>query len=227
MHSVSFTHMKKESRLALPFGFAFALSALLATTALGSEREHGAHQHGHGQLNIAVEGHELEMELVSPGADIVGFEHHAESAADKQAIEEATALLKKGGTLFVPAAGAKCRLEEAHVESAMMEDDDHDHHAKEEAHGHDKEHAHEKEHEHEKEHAHEKEHGHGHADHEETHSEFHVHYHFHCDNPDRLTHIDVRFFEHFPGAEELEVQAISAKGQTAAELTGQTARFTF
>lgn len=218
MHSVPIADKKDETRHVLLFSIALALSALLATTAMGSEREHGAHEHGHGQLNLAVEGHELEMELVSPGADIVGFEHHPETESDKQAIEKAAALLKKGDTLFVPAEDAECRLEEAEVESAMMEDDDHDHHAEEKEHGH------------EKEHAHEKEHGHGqdHAGHEqETHSEFHVHYHFHCDTPDRLTHIDVKFFDQFPGAEELEVQAISAKGQTAAELTPQSARFTF
>ena len=32
-----------------------------------------AHVHGHGILNIAVEGQVVEMELEAPGADIVGF----------------------------------------------------------------------------------------------------------------------------------------------------------
>ena len=42
---------------------------------LGSERSLGAHQHGHGRVNLVLDGQDLWLELEAPGADIVGFEH--------------------------------------------------------------------------------------------------------------------------------------------------------
>ena len=165
-------------------------------------REQGAHVHGLGSLNIAFEGQTLEAELVSPGMDIVGFEHAAESAEDKEALAKATTTLKDGGALFGFPAEAGCRLEEAEVKSPSADgmQDDHDHEA---------------------DHKHE-------GDHEgETHSEFRAHYHFHCQTPGHLTHIDVKFFDLFPNARELDVQTISTRGQGAVELTPAASRLTF
>ena len=51
-----------------------ALAVFLATSLQASER---AHEHGVVQLSIAIEGNEVEIELVVPGADAVGFEHAA------------------------------------------------------------------------------------------------------------------------------------------------------
>ena len=55
-----------------PIAFlAAALSA--ASLATAAERELGAHMHGHGTVNIVLEGSALWIELEAPGADIVGF----------------------------------------------------------------------------------------------------------------------------------------------------------
>ena len=57
---------------------ALAAMALMPASVRAEEhRELGAHEHGHGTLNIALEGSRLTMELEAPGVDIVGFEHAA------------------------------------------------------------------------------------------------------------------------------------------------------
>lgn len=238
VQSCSIRRLRRTGRTRLVRGLGLGLLAgVLAAPVLASEREHGAHEHGVGQLNVAVEGAEVEIELIAPGADIVGFEHEAETEADKAAVAKAAALLADGPAIFVFPDGAACALEEAEVESAMLEDEHaHEEHAHEE-HAHE-EHAHEEhadekhgdeEHGHE-EHAHEK-HGdeeHAHEEHAgeegESHSEFHAHYHFECGNPGALEHIEVRYFEHFPNAEELDVQTITDSGQGAQELTAEATR---
>ncbi len=189
---------------------------LAATSTAGAEGQLDAHVHGVGQLNVAVEGNEVEIELISPGADIVGFEHEPTSDADKMAVSTAVETLENGGNLFTFPAGAACELEEAEVASAQLigEEDDHASHA------------------HEAHDDHADEHDHGHDDHDDHadeggHAEFHAHYHFHCDNPDALTHVDVNLFEHFERAGELEVQALTPNGQQAAELTPGAARLEF
>ncbi|MGI9486920.1 MAG: ZrgA family zinc uptake protein [Geminicoccaceae bacterium] len=45
-------------------------------------------KHGHNVLNIAIEGDRIEMEMIAPGADIVGFEHVALSEKDKASHNE-------------------------------------------------------------------------------------------------------------------------------------------
>jgi hypothetical protein len=157
-----------------------------------------AHQHGIGQMNIAVEAQNIEIELEIPGADLVGFEHKATTPAQQKTIKEAAAKLKDGNRLFTFPATAECRMIEADVESPLLE--------KEEAHKH--------------EHAHEDKN-------EEEHAEFHAHYHFQCVKPDQLTHLDVQYFKTFPSAHELTVQIISATGQSVQRLTPKAARLKF
>jgi hypothetical protein len=78
--------------------------------------EHGAHEHGHGSLNIAVDGNRIEMELVAPGADIVGFERQPENDADRASVEDAkTKLAAIGNVVSMPSA-AGCKLDSSNVE---------------------------------------------------------------------------------------------------------------
>jgi hypothetical protein len=177
----------------------------LATTA--AERQHGAHEHGAGKLNLAQEKDEVEIELEVPGVDIVGFEHPAETAEDRKAVEAAVKKLKAGARLFRFPVAACCTLKEAEVE----------------VHGGEKGGPKEKtaQHKHEEkagEHKHEIERGH---------SEFHAHYHFRCANPTAASPLDVQVFVQFPAAQKLVVQAISPRGQSAATLTPQNHRFNF
>jgi hypothetical protein len=45
-------------------------------------------------MNVAFEENELYIELISPAASIVGFEHHPRSEAQKTAVKKATETLK-------------------------------------------------------------------------------------------------------------------------------------
>lgn len=54
----------------------------------------GKHEHGVAQLNVALDGKTLELELDSPAMNLVGFEHAASTDADKAAVAKARAQLE-------------------------------------------------------------------------------------------------------------------------------------
>jgi hypothetical protein len=95
-----------------------SLVILCAVPALAEEhRQLGPHVHGQGTLDIAIEGKKIEMELVAPGMDIVGFEHVATTDAQKSAVEKAKAKLTDVLSVFKLPAAAKCKVDTANVES--------------------------------------------------------------------------------------------------------------
>ena len=181
--------------------------ALLASPAFAEDtREADAHEHGVGELNIAVGGTTVAMEFHAPGADIVGFEYEAKSAEDRAAIDAAVATLAKPLDLFQIPAAAECSVTQA---SAALESEDkhedHEDHAK-----HDDDH---------EEHAHD-----DHEDHEEeaSHTEFHAEYTLTCANPSAIDAITFAYFETFKNATEVEVQIINSDGAKAFEVERDT-----
>ena len=80
------------------------------------------HQHGVGQLNVAIQGDHVEIELETPGADIVGFEHPPRTDEQKKAVQDAARTLRNGSAIFVFPAAARCKLEKTKVESGLLED---------------------------------------------------------------------------------------------------------
>lgn len=195
--------------------FSLALSTLLtATGAFGDEaheserepthRQHGTHVHGIGQLNLALEGRELHLELDSPAANLVGFEHAPSSAADHAAIDKAVASLKEGDSLFRFNSEAGCRMHDVKIASALLEE--------EQGHGHGESEEHDHEHKH-------------HA--AETHADIAVTYHFECATPSALRQLEVTVFEHFPATEHLKVQFVVADRQGAAELSANAPLLAF
>ena len=201
-----------------------AAIALLASPVFAEgTRELDAHEHGVGELNIAVDGEAVAMEFHAPGADIVGFEYEAESAEDRAAIDAAVAVLARPLDLFVMPDAAECGVTEA--SAALESEDDHDDHDHEEhaegedhdEHGHDdhEEHAEDDghhEHDHD-EHAHEE-----HAEAGGSHTEFLAEYVLTCGNPDALTSIEFAYFATFENARELEVQIVTPSGAQAFEV---------
>jgi hypothetical protein len=87
-----------------------------AVPALAQHRELGAHEHGRGTLNVAIEGKRVSMELEAPGADIVGFEHAAKTRQQKAAVEKAKKDLLAPQALFKFPAAAGCTVSAATVE---------------------------------------------------------------------------------------------------------------
>ena len=182
---------------------------LLACAALaeqhGEHREHTAHEHGRGTLDIVVEGEELVMELRIPGVNVVGFEHAPRDDAEREAVRQALVPFGDAASLLVLPAEAECEVEEAKAGiPGMAHEDDHEEHGHEaEEHG-----AHEDE-EHE---------GHEPDSVSEAHSELRATWRFHCHEPGRLDAFEVRLFEHLLDAEEIAVRVVTPVAQLATEL---------
>ncbi len=185
------------------FTRAAAALALFATPAFAegtAHRQAGAHVHGKGTLNIAIEGSKVEIELEAPGADIVGFETAAKVDAQKAAVTKAKAELSDALKLFGLPDAAQCKVVKANVE---IHAEDHDHDEKDEADHKDEGH----------------DHDHDKAEGGAQHSEFHATYALECAAPERLTGLSTTYFTTFAGAQSLSVNVATAKGQTQTELT--------
>jgi hypothetical protein len=187
--------------LALPFAM---LPLTVAHAAAEHDHEHaslGAHEHGVGRLNAALDGKTLELELESPAMNLVGFEHVASSDADKAKVAAARALLEQPLALFNLPKAAGCTVENQELESPLFgdkpdADDDHDEDAKDE--------------------------------HHHDHSEIHAHYQFTCATPGALKTLDLaNIFNSFPATQKIQVQLIGPSGQQGVEVTAKSAALKF
>lgn len=187
----------------------YAFPLLMVVPALASAqtiRDMDAHVHGAGSLNIAIERDTIAIELSAPGADIVGFEHDATSAADRQTVEVAISDLARPLDLFGLPGSAGCSVEAASVKvEGNAPDGDEDHGAHEADHQED---------------AHD-DHAHGEDDHDDhggTHSEFHAEYLLACADVSAIDRIEFAYFERFANALELDVQIVTKTGAQAYEV---------
>ena len=187
--------------LALPFAL---LPLAVAHAADEHDHEHGslgAHEHGIGRLNAALDGQTLELELESPAMNLVGFEHAATTDADKAKVAAARALLEQPLALFNLPKAAGCVVENQELESPLFADtpdadDDHDKDAKDE--------------------------------HHHDHSEIHAHYQFTCATPDALKTLDLaNIFNSFPATQKIQVQLIGPSGQQGVDVTAKAAALKF
>ncbi|MCV6585574.1 MAG: DUF2796 domain-containing protein [Marinibacterium sp.] len=202
-----------------------------------------AHVHGVGALELAIEGDVVQMRLEAPGADIVGFEHPAETPEDKAAIETAKLALSMPLELFVVSDLAGCRVTTADVSLLGDEDhDDHDDHGHDDQAHNDHDHAGHDDHDDHADHDDHDDHAHDdhadhahddhadhadHADHDDhdhsgdgaDHTAFVGEYSLTCSDVQALGVMEFVYFEVFPNALELDVQTVSASGAQAFEVT--------
>jgi len=206
-----------------------AACTLLAVAALSlpavaheDHRELGAHVHGHGTFNVAIESSRVSLELEAPGMDIVGFEHAPSSDEQRGAVEKAKAFLSEPLTLFALPAGAACKVADAKVEldsehaHGRGADDEESHKHGDDAHaghvGHTRD-----DHSHDDDHA---KHDHGDNDADGPgHSQFHATYNLECAAPVQLTSIVFDYFKRFAGAQRLTVNVATGKGQGTYEVS--------
>ena len=198
-----------------PAGSASVLlpALMFYTVAAGAaERQLDAHDHGHSRVNIALSGNEVLIELISPAANVIGFEHAPKTEDDHALIDAAVKQFKHGDEVFLMSDAAGCVQQDADIESSLLEDADHDdHHDEHDDDAHDDHHD-----EHDDD---------AHDDHEgESHSEFHVTWAFNCSKPEQLTSIDVKLFALYSGFEEIDVSLAGDNGQEAYELTPESTR---
>jgi hypothetical protein len=191
--------------------FPILLTCLLAGAAFAAEHDHdpahgheqhGTHVHGEAQLLVALDGQALELELISPAMNVVGFEHPPHNAAQIAALRDAVEQLEQATRLFDLPADARCELLGAEVETSLTAEPEH--HAK---HGHDHGETHHEDHAHER-----------HGAEDDGHAEFHARYRYRCQRPGRIDGMTVRLFRPFPGLQRIHAQAISPRGQQRAEL---------
>ncbi|MDR6918347.1 hypothetical protein J2X66_005242 [Pseudomonas sp. 3296] len=187
--------------LALPFAL---LPLAVAHAADEHDHEHGslgAHEHGVGRLNAALDGQTLELELESPAMNLVGFEHAATTDADKAKVVTVRAQLEKPLALFNLPKAAGCVVAMQELESPLFgdkpdADDDHAEDAKDE--------------------------------HHHDHSEIHAHYQFTCAAPGALKTLDLAtIFNTFPATRKIQVQLIGPSGQQGVEVTAKAAALKF
>lgn len=191
--------------LALVLGASLGVAAHAASSSHEHEQEtvqggHGAHVHGIAQLQIVLEGTQLDIALFSPAANLVGFEHRPETDEQKAMVALTHQRLSEGKSLF-QTEPANCQLAEQEVDSSSMREPHHDH--GDNAHHDD------------------------HDQHNSSHREISAHYRFTCAEPNALRAISTTLLAQFPGIHSLQVQWIIEDRQGAATLDNDRHRVIF
>ncbi|MFL2890521.1 MAG: DUF2796 domain-containing protein, partial [Candidatus Pelagibacterales bacterium] len=113
--------------LYISISFYFFISLLFAE----ETRQVDKHEHGVGELNIAIQSNTMVLEFMIPGADIVGFEYEAKSEQDKATVNAALTKFDDYNNIFIIPTNSKCLLVSSKIN--INQEDDHDEH-QEEAH---------------------------------------------------------------------------------------------
>jgi hypothetical protein len=178
----------KSTRLSTATAAFIAFSVFCAAPA----GAHEAHVHGVGRLDVALDGNTLSLHLDSPLINLVGFEHPANSAPDKQAVQKMGVQLRSAADIFVTTPAAQCKTVSVKLVSAAL-DPTLLGEAAAPAGG---------------------KPAHANGDHADLDGDFVLQ----CAHPEKLQGIDVRLFDAFPGFHQIDVQAVTPKRQSAATL---------
>lgn len=175
-------------------------STILAATVLtagsvSASDNPGVHQHGHAELQLAIEGNQIDLIFTSPAYNLLGFEHRARTEEQKARVKETTTWL--GETALVDTAEAGCTVMNAVVH----------HQAGGDEHGHD-----------------DHDHDNGHIE-KSTHSDFEVSQTLTCLNLDASEAVSTPLTARFPEIEHLGVEWVWSGGQGAQELSHMESTF--
>ncbi len=80
---------------------------------------HDAHSHGVAELTLVVEGGAVEIQLESPAANIVGFEHRARSVEQIASVETARSMLESSRQVFT-LLGGECTVQQVSVDLSAI-----------------------------------------------------------------------------------------------------------
>lgn len=199
-------------KIILPCLALMACCATASTSVAATSREHGSHVHGVGNLNIVIDANMVHLELISPAANIVGFEHDPVDDVQKAQLEKAIHSLEDPEKLFTFSPDAECQAVAVSLGGSMIADE-HDHE------------------EHDGEHGHKDEHHHDAADHEHEdhsdHKDIEASYQFKCGAPEKLEQLELKFFTEFKAFGKVRLQMFSPNGQQGGEMspTNNTIKF--
>jgi hypothetical protein len=106
-----------------------AAAAIVAAGAVFASDNPGAHQHGHAELQLAIEGNRIDLMFTSPAYNLLGFEHRARTDEQKARVTETADWLRQ--TPLLDTAEASCTVVNATVHH-QADGDDHGHDHKDE-----------------------------------------------------------------------------------------------
>lgn len=190
------------------------LAACAALLAASPAVAHGPHEHGAARLNVAVDGAVVSIDLESPLANALPFEHAPTTPAQREAVQNMAATLHRAENIFIFPAAAQCRLNDVSLQSGALPAEllaatpaqqpakpAHQTHAADQAHA-----------------DNDNRDNHGNHAAGAEHADMDASFTFECARPDALTGMDVALFSAWPALRELRVQLVSSTGQHAAEL---------
>lgn len=106
-------HLHLLACLCVPAALAFG-----AAPAFG----HGkAHVHDVAEAQVAIDGDVLRIALVTPLANVLGFERAPRTDAERDAVKRMAATLRDAAKLYVPNAEAKCAPAETTLSSTVLD----------------------------------------------------------------------------------------------------------
>jgi hypothetical protein len=168
---------------------------------------HEAHEQGVARLDLAVEDGGFDIDIDSPLASFISFEHAPSTPEQRAEVSDMVAKLSQAGSLFETPAAAGCQVRSVSLSSENIPADllgefaakpgageGHNHEASEADHDHD-----------------------GEGDH--VHGDIEAGYVFECADISELNSLKVNLFSRFPGLTEIEARVVSDKGQASQELT--------
>ena len=164
-----------------------------------------AHVHGLSELTIAMDAKTIELQLISPAMNLVGFEHKASSKQDIAAVKQAELILGQHNSLFLIAGGDCEHLSTSIDSDDLLESDnhhdDHDDHGKHDDHS---------------------EHDQG-----ETHSEMVASYSYTCKDTSNLSSIKVALFASFSGIHKINTLWVTPSKQGSNMLSAKNSTINF
>lgn len=175
-----------------PCRTAIAAALFTTVTALQPALAAGAHSHGVAQLDVAVDGSTITLQLQSPLETLIGFERAPRNDAERGQVRAMAQALRSAG-LFVPTAAARCRLDRVDLRSPMLAPELLGENGAAMA---DKP-----------------------AD---DHAELDATFVYRCEDAKSLQGIDIMMFDYFKRLRRIDVQVAGPKGQSALKLTSRS-----
>ncbi|MFT5117198.1 MAG: hypothetical protein ACI9NY_000727 [Kiritimatiellia bacterium] len=176
------------------------------------------HVHGNATLFIAIEQQRILLEMESPAANILGFEHAPSTTAQKKKLKDSIATLSQYSNL-IQFSNISCQQISDDVEAPFGKNNDTDHN--DDSHHNKQDHAEHPTKDHSNEHSHE------HEKQGSEHSDFHVHYVLECDAPLTNQSATITAFSAFKGFEKIKVNWLTDKQQGSQTLTPTDTRLNF
>ena len=113
-----------EVKLRLIYFFTIIFSIFFYSLNAEEIRQVDEHEHGVGELNIAIENYIIDFEFMIPGADIVGFEYEAKSEQDIAAVNSALKEFDDYKNIFIISGNHQCILLSQKIN--INQNDEHD-----------------------------------------------------------------------------------------------------